>query len=365
MNVRILTYQDTVNLLKPKDCVQALRSAFLEQSKGKTANRPRSHSQVMLEEKSPDDWTWYALKSMDGVIKTQRYAAIRIGSFKLHHLMVAGRPREEYATSISAADGQPRWFEIVMLFDIDTCKLVAVMPDGHIQGMRVGGSTAIGNSYMARKDSSVFGIIGSGWQARFQLLTHNEIFKISQVKVYSPTASHRESFAKQMTLELGVPVKPVESAEEASRNSDVLLCATTSHNPEIPVFKVEWLSEGTHWSVITREAGKDAFEKSDRVAALSHIIAQNAMAPEDRQEDYVTHTLEQQPVDVKSLPTLSDLISGRIIGRKDNKEITGFVTTQGMGIQFVALASLAYQQAEMNNVGLVQNWEHLLQPVHP
>ena len=59
------------------------------------------------------------------------------------------------------------------------------------------------------------------------------------------------------------------------------------------------------------------------------------------------------------------MVAGRAKGRENDHEITGFVTTQGLGMQFVALASVAYERAVERNIGRVENWDHLLQYVHP
>lgn len=366
MDVRILTYEDTVSLLSPGDCVRAIQAAYAEEAKGLTVNRWRSHSKLKLDGAREDDWVSYELKTMDGIIKAKHYAALRIASMQMRHYRVAGRRRGEYIPSIPTPKGDKRWLEMVMLFDTNTGELRAMMPGGHIQAMRVGSSTAVGNSYMARRNSEVFGLIGSGWQAKSQLLAHRELFPMARVKVYSINPEHRERFAREMSACLGLPVEPVAAAEEAVRGSDVLLCATNSHNPDTPVFKGGWLEPGMHWSIITREAGTDAFERSDRIAVLSYLVARNAWAPA---ENYSVLDLklasEEQPVDIEQYPTLADLIAGRARGREHENEITGFVTTPGMGIQFVALASLAHERAEERGMGRVENWDHMLQDVHP
>lgn len=363
MDVRVLSYEETVELLSPADCVKAIREAFEEEAKGWTVNRPRSHSIIMHDREGEEDRICYALKTMDGIIKARGYAALRIASMlMLRNHRVGGRLRDEYYASIPSPSGKKGWLEVVMLFETEAGELRAMMPGGYIQVMRVGSTTAVGNSYMARKNSKVFGIIGAGWQATSQLLAHNEIFPIERVKVYSVTPTSRERFAREMSIRLGLPVEPVASAEEAVRGSDVLLCATNSHDPNSPVFKGEWLEPGMHWSIITREAGNDAFERSDRVAVLSHAVARNAWASADRIHQRVD---ERQPIDVEQFPTLGDMVAGRAKGRENDHEITGFITTQGLGMQFVALASVAYERAVERNIGRVENWDHLLQYVHP
>jgi ornithine cyclodeaminase/alanine dehydrogenase-like protein (mu-crystallin family) len=46
--------------------------------------------------------------------------------------------------------------------------------------------------YLARKDVSIMGLLGSGWQARFQVAAASIARKLKLMKVYSPNKEHRE-----------------------------------------------------------------------------------------------------------------------------------------------------------------------------
>ena len=51
-------------------------------------------------------------------------------------------------------------------------------------------------------------------------------------------------------------------------------------------------------------------------------------------------------IDWKSLPTLSDLLCGRIKGRETTAQITGFVNNIGLGAQFAAVGAKVYARGE-------------------
>jgi len=135
------TAQDTRNV---KAALIGIQEAFEEEAKGWTVNRPRSHSIIMHDSEGEEDRVCYALKTMDGIIKARGYAALRIASMlMLRHHRVGGRLRDEYMASIPNPAGQRGWLEIVMLFDLETGELRALIPGGYIQVMRVGTSTAV------------------------------------------------------------------------------------------------------------------------------------------------------------------------------------------------------------------------------
>ena len=98
-----------------------------------------------------------------------------------------------------------------------------------------------------------------------------------------------------------------------------------------------------------------------RIAVHSHTVARNAWA---RGEGSPPPGDEEFVIDVQQYPELCDLMACHALGREREHEITSFVTTQGLGIQFVALASLAHERATKRNIGRLENWDHLLQNVH-
>ena len=67
------------------------------------------------------------------------------------------------------------------------------MPDGIIQAMRVGATYGLASKYLARSDSSKLGLLGSGWQAKFQVAAAAAVHNLELVKVYSPNPEHRDA----------------------------------------------------------------------------------------------------------------------------------------------------------------------------
>src|SRR5947208_3094490 len=85
---------------------------------------------------------------------------------------------------------------------------------GGTRRMRVGAANGLGAKYLARKDASTVGILGSGWQAGAQLMAICAVRRIKLIRCFSPTKANREAFAEQMRDLLGVEVEPVAQPEE-------------------------------------------------------------------------------------------------------------------------------------------------------
>ena len=106
---------------------------------------------------------------------------------------------------------------LIELFSVATGELLAIMPDGLIQQVRVGVTSALGMKAMARKNSQTMGLIGSGGQAKAHYRFMTAVMPLKKVKVFSPNAEHRKAFVAEMEKETGVAGEPVTSAEEAAR----------------------------------------------------------------------------------------------------------------------------------------------------
>ncbi len=100
---------------------------------------------------------------------------------------------------------------------------------------------------LALKEVDTLGIIGTGKQAQAHVPGILEVRKVSQVLVYSRSNAHRAAFVRRVSKNTSVPVIAATSAEEAARNSDILVLATSS---PVPLFRGGSVSRGTHVNAI-------------------------------------------------------------------------------------------------------------------
>ncbi|AWN22349.1 ornithine cyclodeaminase [Deinococcus irradiatisoli] len=131
-------------------------------------------------------------------------------------------------------------------------QLVAVWnTQGQLEGVVVGSALgplrtsalgAVAADVLARGDASRLGLIGSGVQAKAHALAVATVRPLSQVRIYSPNAQHRERLAAELR-ERGLNAQSVGSAEQVCAESDLLTLATSS---AVPVVKAGWVRPGTH-----------------------------------------------------------------------------------------------------------------------
>lgn len=337
--VLVLKNDQMEDLVTMPDVIQAVERAFRELGEGKALNAPRARLRVAAPTREVG--VQYYFNNIMGLVPGMRSMALRIDSSFSREDTVAGARRRVYPGDFVG---------LVFLFDMGTCELLAIMDDHVPSVLRVGATSGVATKFLARQDARTLGLLGSGEQARTQLLAVCAVRPIQLVKLYSPTRENRERFAREMATKAGVRIVPVDSAEEAIRESDIVTAAT---NTVEPVVRGEWLSAGCHVNSIV---GGDAYlprreldDEAVRRAGLI-VVGYKAQIFLDRQAEFAER-LDRGLVRAEDLHELSDLVTGRCRGRSDEREITLFKNNTGMGIQFAATARILYEAARVRGVG--------------
>jgi ornithine cyclodeaminase len=139
--------------------------------------------------------------------------------------------------------GPRRDEQFVAVFDSVTGELRGLVFGELLGALRTGAIGGVAMKYAAREDAHVVGIIGSGMQARTQLLAAAAVRDVASAKVYSRSAGKRQAFALEMTELLGIPVRAVSTAAEAISGSGIVVTATSSAEP---IFPASLLEPGVH-----------------------------------------------------------------------------------------------------------------------
>jgi len=335
--VLVLKNAQMENLLPMSEEIDAIEQAFRELGQGKAMNAPRARLRTPWKEEGGQ----YYFNNIMGLVPGVKSMALRIDSSFSKDVEVAGSKRRVYPGD---------YIGLVMLFDMDTCEILALMDDHFISTMRVAATSAVASKYLARKDAKVMGLLGSGEQARTQVTAHLVVRPLKKIKVYSPTKANREKFAREMSQETGVEVVPVASAEEAVRGSDIVSAAT---NTVDPVVEGRWLEDGMH---VTSLVGGDGYlprkELDDEAIRRANLIIVG-YKPQiflDKQAEF-HERLARGLIKAEDLHELGDLLNGKCRSRQDDKEITFFKNNTGMGIQFAATARKMYEKAKEKGIG--------------
>lgn len=321
MSIRVLNDADLAEVLTTRDVVRTIEQSLRARSEGSFVSPPRFH--VPAENGS------LAITS-GGETK----GACVVGFFA------------SFWGSKDMPGPPPEIRQVAGVFDSESGALKGVIVGGGVMSLRTGAMGAVAIKYLSRPDSRRLGILGSGIQARFAIDAAAVVRQFELVKVYSPSQSHREAFAEEMRPKVDLDIRPVASAEEAVRDSDVLICCTSSNSP---VFEVGWLKPGAHVTTIGPKY-TSGYELPMEAAEKSDVIATDSFAQVDgHYSQYGRYFLADTPHRARMVE-LGDIVAGTAPGRASPNQMTLFCSV-GLGGTEIVLASEALRLAEARGVG--------------
>lgn len=363
----LLTNDDVAKVLDMPLCLAALEGAFQEMAAGDAVGMGRIDLYVPSGASAAPYYRWAV---MAGGSKKDGYVCARMLSDMVEWPRAYGRVREnKYARVPGTFCG------LLFLFSAADGVPVAMINDGILQHVRVGGGAGLGAKYLSRAGSRTVGMIGSGGMARTYLDAFCQVREIGTVKVYSPNAENAKSYAREMAERHRVAIEPVASAREAVRGVDIVSCCTSTNEP---VFRTEWLEPGMHVTNLTSsEFEPDLVGAVDIAVRAGEATPRLAALPRDAAYaragflGYIAGTPEERAVvprleladEILNMPRLADVVAGRSPGRTDEQQTSFFLNVGAIGAQFEAVAAAVYPAARERKLGTEIPTEWFLQDV--
>ena len=357
------------SVLTIADAIDAQDTAFRGLADGGSIHRPRIDMYVPTG-RNDDYYRW---GSMEGASRDLGVFAIRMKSD------IVSWPEDENGnwTEEKYCVEPGTYCGLVFLFSTRNGEPLAIINDGYIQHMRVGAGAGLGVRYLARSEAHVVGMLGSGGMARTYLQAFCNERQIDEVRVYSPTKEHRESYAAEMSDLLGIDVTPADDAESAVRGADIVATCTDSMRP---VLRGAWLEPGMH---VTNVGG---FELDAEVGERANVAIRQGVSglPIAADAERVERGRGHSPVayiggseeEMKRIPpaterfagdrrhaTFTDLVNGTARGRTSDDDITLYLNTGNQGLQFAAVGSVVYERAKAAGLGRELPTEWFLQDI--
>jgi ornithine cyclodeaminase/alanine dehydrogenase-like protein (mu-crystallin family) len=256
------------------------------------------------------------------------------------HYMAAGLPDENLVGMKIYSVTRSAWRFLVLLYSAESGELLAAIEADHLGRIRTGAASGVATRHMARADASRVGVIGTGRQARTQLKAVSLARKIGSARAFSRDAQRRETFAGEMSQELGFPVEPVETAEAAARFGQVVITATTS---EAPSLMGAWLNPGTHVNAVGANM-RNRRELDDEAVARAAVIAVDSREQAQEEAGDLIQGFGALQRRWDGVIELHEVVNGSRRGRASDDEITLFKSS-GIALWDVAVAGQVYREA--------------------
>jgi len=230
----------------------------------------------------------------------------------------------------NAEKNLPTHMATILLNDPETGAPLAVMDGRLITEMRTAAVSAAATKLLAPKDAKVLAILGSGVQARSHIEALRLVRQFEKIRVWSPNKSHAEQFAREMGAQ-------AMSAEDAIRDADVIVTATSS---KTPVLHGTWLKSGCHVNAVG--ACRPDWRELDDDAMRNVVFVDSREAAMKESGDVILSC-------VKIYAELGEAFAGKVPPRANE---TTIFKSLGMAVEDVAAALLVYRLATQNKTGV-------------
>ena len=230
----------------------------------------------------------------------------------------------------------------IFLFDPDTGMLQALVGGNYLTAVRTAASSSVSIAHLARKDAKVLGMVGAGHQSTFQLRAAVEQRDFEKVVAWNP---HPDMLPRlgAVAEELGLEFEAV-TQEELGAQADVIITITSAFEPLV---MKDWIKPGTHIACMgTDTKGKQEVDPEllKTATVFADEIAQSITIGEAQ------HAIAGGLIAEADITPIGAVINGTHPGRSNAEEITLFDGT-GVGLQDLAVASVAAREAELQGKG--------------
>lgn len=235
----------------------------------------------------------------------------------------------------------------VTLYDIAARRMLALIEANLLGALRTGAASGVATRLLARPDAASLALIGTGKQARTQLLAVAAVRGLAQIRVYGRDGTRRAAFARELAAETGLDVAPAKSAEACVREADIVVAAT---NASEPVVLGEWLAPGCHVNAVGANAyaRRELDEDAVRRAALVAVDDREQARVEARE---LIDLAAAGALDWADVAELGPLLRGDVAGRTAAGDITLYKSL-GVAFEDVVFAKTIYDRAMARGVGV-------------
>ncbi len=321
--ILVLSQQEVASLLDRDRLLDAVATAMADLSAGKVS-MPARNAATVAEQGA-------LLVSMPAYVPASKV---------LETKLVSVFPRNTDRPSHQA---------VIVAFDPETGTPAALMDAAFITAARTAAGSALATRLLARADTKVLAILGTGVQARSHALAVSRVRAFTEIRIAGRDVGKARALADELSPELKPSVRATGSFAEAMRGADVVCGCTHPHDP---VIRRTHLGDGVHvnsvgFAVDAREV--DAETVRDALVVVESRAA--ALAPPPSGCNDLVWAIRDGAITEDHVRTeIGELVAGTKPGRTSAAQITLYKSV-GVAVQDAAAAALVLAAARSRGVG--------------
>ena len=319
----ILGRSDMIGLLTPAEYVDRVEHAFRMHGLGRVYMEPKGH--IVLD-RYPGEW-----EVMPSWIEEPEAAACKWVSI-----------RED-----NGRFDLPAVFSILVYTHPETGFPLAICDGSHHTLMRTGASAAVSARWLARKDSKVLAILGTGSVGQGTLATCDTVFGWDDVRIWSRSQDSVDGF-----LEREAPKYPqlrlngTTDVRTAVEGADVIVTGTHARGW---IVDEAWVKPGAHLAALGADLAGEQELHPGLLQRGRVFVDDIRQCREDGEINVPLREGAMTEDDVAG--EIGKVICGELEGRQSDDQITVFDST-GIALQDSATVPLEYERAVAAGVGI-------------
>jgi ornithine cyclodeaminase/alanine dehydrogenase-like protein (mu-crystallin family) len=243
---------------------------------------------------------------------------------------------------------QPVTQGVVVLNDRNNGTTKGILNGTVLTGLRTGAVSGAAIKYLAPEDCHSVGLIGTGFQGLYQLLSACAVREIDHIYLFNRTPSKLFSFVQSLKKHLTkvVEIQIIEDVMELVEKSEVVITSTTSHSPVLPesdtVFNGKLIIGIGSYQPQMREFSESVYRNIENL----YIDTLDAF----HESGDIIDPIQNQWIDKSQVISFSKVITGKVKPILSEHRPSVFKST-GMALFDLVAANVIYEKAVQLNLG--------------
>ena len=307
-----------------EECITVMENIFIQLEEDQAFNPLRSAMLIPGENG--------LLSMMPGYVNKQDIMGIKSVSVYPENANIGLESHQGSVTLFNALNGTP----------------LAIMDAGQITAIRTAAVSGLATRILAKKNSKILAILGSGIQAKTHIEAMTTILNLEEIRVWSKNKKNAKKLVEEQRKKYAIPFRPFDTVNEAIYNADII-CTTTAAVE--PILQGKYLMQGVHINAVGSSV-RNTRELDGFAIKLSKLYVDKIESTINESGDFLMAKQEGTIDDNHIIGTLGEILTKQKKGRNNINDITLFKSL-GLAVEDIATAFFIYDKYVKSNKG---NW---------
>lgn len=243
--------------------------------------------------------------------------------------------------------GLPAVNGAVLLIEPETGRLLAMLDSASLTALRTSAMSALATDKLCPLGRLNLAVVGAGDQAAAHVRAMAAVRELGQVRIFSRRLEQSVALAERLSIELCLPIEPVDSLQVALTEADII-CTTTSHASPTPLITTDMLKPFAHINAVGGST-LAACEIDPRLLADAQVHVDHLDSAR-RESGEIAQALATSVISERDIRQISDLVIGPS-GLATQKPGWSYFRSVGHASQDMVVAACIYKMARKGEIG--------------